>query len=386
MLPSPVDELERLEALNELGILDTPPEERFDRVTRLCQRLFGVPMAFINLIDRDRQWAKSAQGGALPEVPRSTSVCSNAMTMPGGLVVEDLSADPRFRDFDTVAGDPHIRFYAGVPLTARGGQPVGALCIVDTAPRQLSDADRNLLADLALWVEKELNLEEEFDRAAEVQAALFPARPPQDPHWDVAGVCRPSRQVGGDFYDWHGTPFGTVISLGDVMGKGMSAAIVMASVRAALRAGARRPDLAGALAFTAASLADDLESTGTFATLVTARLGDRGQLACVDAGHGHAAVIRATGHPEEIRQRGFPLGIDIGERYVLERHVLGPDDLFVAWSDGLPDAGGPGTAEEVARAVRCAPTAEEAVDRLLDTLGPGSPPDDVTILAARRRA
>ena len=312
--PTPVDEDERLQALHDLDVLDTPPEERFDRVTRMCQRLFGVSTAIVNLIDRDRVFMKSAQGLERIDVTRSEAFCSHAILDPAGLVVEDLELDPRFADSPFV-GDPGYRFYAGMPLAAPGGQRVGTLCIADPAPRALTEADRALLRDLAMWVQKELNVDEELDRAAQVQRAMFPTRPLDAPGWEVAGACRPSREVGGDFYDWHRSPSGPVVTLGDVMGKGMPAAIVMASVRAALRSGARMSDLATGLEDAAWSLADDLEATGTFATAVLARLATDGGVTLVDAGHGHTAIVRADGAVEEHRGGGLPLGIALGERY-----------------------------------------------------------------------
>lgn len=385
--PIPADEQDRLAALRELEILDTPAEERFDRVTRLCQRLFGVPMAFVNLVSDDGVHMKSVQGVAPVVMPREAAFCSFAVLDEAGLVIEDTVADVRFADNPLVTDDPNVRFYAGMPLAAPGGQRVGTLCIADTAPRELTEGDRALLQDLALWVQKELNIEEELDRAAEVQRALFPARPLDAPGWEVAGACRPSREVGGDFFDWYRTAAGPVISLGDVMGKGMPAAIVMASVRAALRAGGRRPDLAEGLQDAAWSLTDDLEATATFSTAVLARLGDDGTVTLADAGHGHTAVVRADGSVEVHPDGGLPLGIDIGESYVAETISLEAGDLLVLHSDGILEIpGGPADSRAAGELLEGATSAEEALDRILALTEGQSLPDDVTAVVARRVA
>ncbi|WP_210493512.1 SpoIIE family protein phosphatase [Patulibacter sp. SYSU D01012] len=384
---TPPDELERLDALHRSGVLDTAPEERFDRVTRLCRRLFGVDMAFVNLVDHDRLWSKSAVGLDRLDIPRETSVCAHTILEPEGIVVEDLTADERFVDSPFVVDDPNLRFYAGVPLAAPGGQRVGTLCIADRRPRTLSPADRAILRDMALWVEQELNLEEELGRAAQVQRALLPARPPSDDAWDVAAVCRPSRDVGGDFYDWHPAREGTVVALGDVMGKGMPAAIVMASVRSALRAGARSFDPGAALEHAARSLADDLARTATFASAFVACLSDDGHVTCSDAGHGQAVVVRETGETELLQAQGLPVGIDDSEHYLDVELDLRGDDLLLVHSDGLLELdGGPRTTEQAAALVVGATTAQDAVDRLMHLTGRGAPPDDVTVMAVRRKA
>jgi len=154
--PTPSDEQKRLQALRALKILDTPPEERFDRVTRLAKRLFDVPIVLISLVDENRQWFKSRQGLDAEETPREISFCGHAIVDDSAMVVEDASHDERFFDNPLVTGDPRIRFYAGHPLASVNGSKLGTLCIVDRAPRVLSDEDIKLLKDLASMVEAEL--------------------------------------------------------------------------------------------------------------------------------------------------------------------------------------------------------------------------------------
>lgn len=154
--PKPVDETKRLAALRALSLLDTPAEERFDRITRVAQRALGTPIALISLIDADRQWFKSAQGLQVQETPRELSFCGHTILGDALLVVPDAIADERFRDNPLVAGEPNIRFYAGCPLAAPDGSRVGTLGVIDTAPRELGEGERALLLDLARIAEREL--------------------------------------------------------------------------------------------------------------------------------------------------------------------------------------------------------------------------------------
>jgi diguanylate cyclase (GGDEF)-like protein len=159
----------RLEAVYATGLLDSPAEGRFDRITRIARRLFGVPIATITLVDGDRQWFKSALGIiGKTEDPREVSFCSRAIESDEILVVEDASADPRFRNNPLVTGKPFIRFYAGKPVTYEGLR-VGTLCVIDTKPRKLDGALAQDLEDLALWVESEFD----SDRLSDAQTELM---------------------------------------------------------------------------------------------------------------------------------------------------------------------------------------------------------------------
>lgn len=146
----------RLEALRTLDILDTPEEARFDRLTSLAQRLLGVPMVMVSLVDAERQWFKSAKGVAFREAPREHSFCTHAIQEGSVTVVTDAASDPRFSNSPLVTRSPNIRAYAGCPIQAVGGATVGTLCLADTAPRTFTSEEQNLLQALAKLVEKEL--------------------------------------------------------------------------------------------------------------------------------------------------------------------------------------------------------------------------------------
>jgi PAS domain S-box-containing protein len=150
-------EAARVEALRGLGLLDTPAEERFDRITRLTSALLDMPIALVSLIDLDRNFIKACVGLSATEVPLSTSFCAVAVASDQPLVVQDARLDPRFAHFATVVGDPNIRFYAGHPVRTSTGIAVGTLCVADTRPRTLAEPQLAQLADLASIVEDELD-------------------------------------------------------------------------------------------------------------------------------------------------------------------------------------------------------------------------------------
>lgn len=155
--PLPDNESSRLKALRATGLLDTEPEERFDRLTRLAKRIFDVPIAVISMVDEHRQWFKSRQGLDACETDRSLAFCAYALLQDEILEVIDAREDARFADNPLVTGTPHIRFYAGAPVRNRDGYVLGTLCLIDTRPRRLSDSERASLRDLADCVEEELS-------------------------------------------------------------------------------------------------------------------------------------------------------------------------------------------------------------------------------------
>ncbi len=154
--PKPHNERQRLETLRALGVLGSPPEERFDRVTRLASRIFDTPIALVSLIDADRQWLKSKQGLDACETARDTSFCGHAILGDEVMVIKDALKDGRFFDNPLVTGDPEIRFYAGYPLVAPDGTKMGTLCVIDHQPREFSENDRLVLMELGRMIEAEM--------------------------------------------------------------------------------------------------------------------------------------------------------------------------------------------------------------------------------------
>lgn len=152
----PANENQRLKTLQSLNVLDTPPEQRFDRYTHAASQLFNVPIALVSLIDANRQWFKSCVGLTASETDREVSFCGHAILQDEVFVVADASLDPRFADNPLVTGQPDIRFYAGCPLRHPNGSMLGTLCLIDQKPRPFDAQDAQILKELALLVEIEL--------------------------------------------------------------------------------------------------------------------------------------------------------------------------------------------------------------------------------------
>ncbi len=173
--PIPADEEERLAALAALNLLDTEAEPVFDRITAKLARVFEVPIALISLIDRDRQFFKSQTG--LPEelaqarqTARNVSVCGHVAAKNQVMVIEDLARDRRFAN-NPLLKEHGIRFYAGAPLLAPNGQPIGSLCLMDMRPRQLTDREKRLLQEYASEVMEEIAKRAPADRPPATESA-----------------------------------------------------------------------------------------------------------------------------------------------------------------------------------------------------------------------
>ncbi len=159
--PLPHNEKKRLQALRDLVLLDTPPEERFDRISAFAASEFDVPMALISLVDQDRQWFKSNFGVEVRETPRDVSFCGHAIAQSTPLIVHDALDDPRFADNPMVIGHPFVRFYAGAGLRLPYGQVVGTFCVLDRRPRSFDRLDVAILCQLRDLVVEEIFRREE---------------------------------------------------------------------------------------------------------------------------------------------------------------------------------------------------------------------------------
>lgn len=150
-------ETDRLSALMKTGLLDTLPEARFDRLTRLTSNALGTEIALVSLVDKDRQWFKSRNGLYVSETPIEQAFCSHAIKTNNVMVVNDARADPRFAANPLVTGDPNIAFYAGAPLIDKEGHALGTLCVIDSKPRpEFSEEDKMILSDIAASVMTEI--------------------------------------------------------------------------------------------------------------------------------------------------------------------------------------------------------------------------------------
>lgn len=378
----------RVTALHALGVLDSPREERYDRVVRLARDIFGVKAAAVNLVDANRQFTKAEIGlDGQVNTACEDSMCLFTVEADAALTVEDATVDSRFKDHSFATGEKGWRFYAGHPLHAPGGEPVGALCLVDDRPRQLTGRERRLLAGMAGWVESELARQAELDQAAEVQQILMPHATLDVPGWQAAGRSVPARDIGGDFYSWHLLENGELqLHVADVMGKGLPAALLAASFRATLMGAAQFNDQPRTIERTAIATEQLLEDARAFVTVFSARVDLRsGALDYVDAGHGLAFVLGDDGY-RRLNLSGPPMGTVPGFPWRLHSTTLAPGETLVVISDGYLDFYP--TLEEPLALVREAELhrlgAAELVDRLTRFARGQGHEDDITALALSR--
>jgi sigma-B regulation protein RsbU (phosphoserine phosphatase) len=209
----PVVEQDRVQDLHALNLLDTPTEERFDRITRLAAGFFDVPLAYVAFIDRDRQWLKSSFGPMPAEIPRELTFCRYTILRDGPLLIPDAREHPISRDHPSVTGDPHLRFYAGVPLTGPRGRKIGTFCLVDFRPRRFGPAQMEKLLAFAAIVEREMNL----GQIIQTQNELLRTREQlvetqKELHREFADAAKyvrrmlPPPLIGAEQLEWHFEP------------------------------------------------------------------------------------------------------------------------------------------------------------------------------------
>lgn len=245
----------RLEAVRRYGILDTPPDGTFDRITALAAKIFNVPIALVTIVDEDRIWFKSRYGlDSVAEIPRDPGLCASAICQGDPYVVERAHEDPRSMSNPLVAGEFGLQFYAGAQLRTHDGHNLGTLCLLDHEPREFGESDRNTLATLADIVVADLELrlqamqivstERQMRREAAfvadtLQRAMLPQSFPEVAHVTFDAIYQPASsesQVGGDWYDafliddQH-----LLLTIGDVAGHGLHAATLMGKARQSIR-------------------------------------------------------------------------------------------------------------------------------------------------------
>jgi serine phosphatase RsbU (regulator of sigma subunit) len=321
-------------------------------------------------------------------VPLDQAFCPSTLGTGEALVIPDARADADWAANPSVTGDPGVRFYAGRPLAGPNGQLVGALCMSDQNPRDLSRSDRNLLDDLAGWVEAELAADADAVQAEEIQRRLLPRKPPEVLGYDIAGRCQPAYHVGGDYYDWHLLDDTMLqVTVADVMGKGLAAGVIAAGLRTAMRVTSRSHTLMESMRRTAEGLQEDFNDSGTFATMFTARLRpQQGHLEYVDAGHGLAILVSPGSPTKQLSSRDLPVGAQENSLWTSHEARIEPGDTLLVVSDGLLDAfTDPVEALRAAeQLVASGATADEMADRIL-AAGANAPlADDLTAVVVRR--
>ncbi|WP_022906118.1 PP2C family protein-serine/threonine phosphatase [Curtobacterium sp. B18] len=331
------DAVRRAALLAALDVVEGGPEERFERITRIAREAFGVSGSFLNLARESDVFIKSQQSDTAfgPTIPLQDTFCGRTLAVDGPVVVPDARADVRYSDMPMVVDDPNVRFYAGVPLRAGDADvKVGTLCLIDPTPRTLDDDELALLEELGVWAERELAAGADEDRLRSVLAGLEPGGVTL-PGYRVGGMSLPHGVVSGDFHDWHLDGASLSLTVADVMGKGMSAGLLAATIRGALLArSTEAPDRA--VAALEAQVGPDLSRAESFATMFHGRLTPAtGRMEFTDAGHGLVLQLHADGTESVLRSFDLPIGLHpVGAERVTGTLELERGDVLIVVSDG----------------------------------------------------
>lgn len=364
MAQIPHNETERLADLYALEILDTASEDRFDRITRLATRLFDVPIAYVAMIDANRQWFKSKQGLCHESTARDISFCAHTILRDEPLVIHDAREDDRFFDNPMVTGEPHVVFYAGHPLRGPGGTNVATLCVVDQKPRSWSERDAQAFADLAAMVERELNmyslieaqkellslkneivasrqaLTEELNEAASYVRSLLPQ--PMETPLRLDWRYHASSKLGGDAFGYHWLDDEHLaIYLLDVTGHGISSALLSISIMNMIRSASlpQPADPHHVLTTLNRSFPMDDHDNKFFTMWYGVLHVPTRQLRYAGGGHPPALLISRgeNGHSNlhQLHSQGLVVGVDPEADYPVTEHMLNCGDRLYLYSDGV---------------------------------------------------
>ncbi len=363
---TPINEAERLADLRALRILDTPHDERFDRVVRLARQVFGVSIAYIAMIDADRQWFKAKEGlcAIVHETARETSFCGHTILGDGPMIVPDATKDDRFKDNPMVTGEPFIKFYAGYPLRGPGGHNIATLCIADQVPRPggLTAQELDTLTTLAEQAEHELNvmdviasqremlttrnalvatqqqLQRELEEAAEYVQALLP-----DPVTDGCLLADhrfiSSSKLGGDTLGYHALDAEHfAVHLLDVTGHGVGAALLASSIAKALSPAGRFDvdlrDPGSVLGALNEAFPFELNNHKFFTIWYGVYHRPTRTLRFAAGGHHPALVIAPHGRAQPLGKPNMIVGVDPLSEYPTESVALLPGTRLYLFSDG----------------------------------------------------
>jgi sigma-B regulation protein RsbU (phosphoserine phosphatase) len=365
-------EAKRLAAVRRAGVLDTPPDGSFDRVTALAARLFDMPIALVTIVDEDRIWFKSRFGLAdVTEIPRDPGLCASAILDDSPYVVEAARSDPRTLANPLVTGACGLQFYAAAPLTMHDGYNIGTLCVIDREPRTFTAEQQQTLVTLAGIVTDEMELRistarlfaveraaltkangsadddaarylEEHNIAQTFQHALLPQFLPEaeNVQLDALYAAADDRDlVGGDWYDAFTIDDGRiVISIGDVGGHGLGAAVWMGKVSQSLRALSLIESEPHELLTCLDRLLERYEANILITAFVAVLDPKSGELRYSSAGHSPPFVRLADGSVTELQTVGVPLGMPIRLERTTKSMVLEPGTMVLLYTDGLTEA------------------------------------------------
>jgi len=383
------DAVRRAALIAALDVVEGGAEERFDRITRIAREAFGVSGSFLNLAGLDTITIKSQQSDDAfgSTIPLQDTFCGRTLGVDGPVVVPDARADVRYSDMPMVVDDPNVRFYAGVPLRVGDDDvKVGTLCLIDPTPRTLEPDDLALLEELGVWAERELAAGADEDRLRTVLTGLQPSALAL-PGYRVGGMSVPHGVVSGDFHDWHVTGDDLVVTVADVMGKGMSAGLLAATIRGALLARGSEPT-DRAVAALEAQVGPDLSRAESFATMFHGRLTPAtGRMEFTDAGHGLAIQLHADGTETVLRSYDLPIGLHpVGADRVTGTLELEPGDVLLLVSDGALELWDSTLASLGALGAmwRDAPEIDTFLGRVRTRAVTHDPGDDLTVVVVAR--
>lgn len=371
MEPAPVapNEQERVDELKRFDLLDTEPEEAFDRVTRELAKIFKTPISLMSLIDEARQFWKSAVGlpadlAACRQSDRATSICGHVVASNDVLVIEDVRKDRRFAN-NPFLKEQGIRFYAGAPLTSRTGHAIGSICVLDKRPRKLTAQEIGLLRLVADGVMTEVELRamskdaalmtrrmEQWDQARrhDLQLARAVQRfllPPEQHAGSTYLLChgyRPRADRGADFADVHVAPDGgAALLLADLCGEGLSAALFAVVLKSAFaRAAQRELEPASILTALNEELGVMAQPTDQITALVAVFDPGTQTLAMAAAGHPAPLALRGTKARLVELQSGPPLMVERDARFRCQKVDLAYGDRMIFYTDGAVEVAGAG--------------------------------------------
>ncbi len=406
----PANEEKRMAAVRRYDVLDTPPDGAFDRVTKLAARHFDVPVSIVSIVDTDRIWFKSHHGLEAAEIGRDPGLCASAILGAEPWVVENAAVDPRAMANPLVAGEMGLRFYAGAPLTTHDGFRLGTLCVIDHQPREFSEDDATVLADLADVVMDELELrlasraiveqhlvlrEQAEHMAGQLQASLLPPVLPEIAGIELASMYRPfdAGVVGGDFFDVFEIGDVCVLAVGDVSGKGTAAAAVTGLARHTIRSAALWAHCPGEIldnlnrSMLLGRVGGDIDYFCTVLVMFARRRGQGMTIDVASAGHPPALVVDRSGASSEVGASGPPAGWYPEAVYVETTVELGPGDRILLYTDGLTEArssSGLVGVDGVAAQLAAGGTAQDTIDALLAAVdGTLTVSDDIAALVLR---
>lgn len=355
------------------------------RLLRLSESAIAASItAFAVLTHNDRGWHLEAKNDAARIVLGRREVALRQAFVPSSVEWLEGASSRVSNAADTMGGVERLTTTSGRELQATLSP------LVDVSRDRRGDDDRRYslqFTDITDSIRIAEAQDLERRRAGEVQRALLPSEPPRLPGWEVAADCRPSREVGGDFYLWSVDDDELTVSLGDVMGKGLGAGVMAASVQMAVSLHEAHTDPGVAVGHVAAAVENDMERAATFATLFLARIRtEDGSLRYTDAGHGLAVIVSAEGVSRRLTGDGLPLGVMPDSTWGTETDRLEIGETLVIVSDGVLDAfeTGQDALAEVSRLAPAASTAHEFVDRIVAFADRPTMVDDVTVLVVRR--